>query len=70
MRYRRTPKQKPPIGALRTCTAFLVLPKCINNEVRWLEYATWEERRVELARYVEPGIVIPYTTWRAVGWLD
>lgn len=39
--------KKPQLGDMRTITRFLLFPKRINREVRWLEKATW----VELYRY-------------------
>lgn len=35
--------KKPQIGDRRIVTRFLLFPKRINREVRWLEKATWEE---------------------------
>lgn len=41
MRWQKQPWPKE--GDRRIKTRFLVLPKTINREVRWLEKATWEE---------------------------
>lgn len=35
--------KKPQIGDRRIVTRFLLFPKRINREVRWLEKTTWEE---------------------------
>ena len=43
MRWRRLEQ-----GATRTVTRFLWFPVEIDNETRWLERATWEERIVDL----------------------
>lgn len=38
--------RKPAMGAERVRTAFLLLPKRIGGETRWLETATWVEEWV------------------------
>ena len=42
MRWKKQPHPSP--GDTRMMTAFLLWPKNINNDVRWLERATWEEK--------------------------
>jgi len=49
MRWKRTPHLK--YGTHRTRTAFLWLPKNIHREVRWLQWATWQETFYYTARY-------------------
>jgi len=39
----------PPRGQKRVRRAFLLFPKTINHERRWLEWAEWEE---EIAYFV------------------
>ena len=44
----RWPKQKPwhpsdDCGKTRIKTRFLLIPKCIEDEWRWLEIASWEQ---------------------------
>jgi len=40
------------IGTKRRKTRFLFIPKIINNELRWLEIATYEQKFME-ATYVD-----------------
>ena len=35
-------KQKPTLGNIETVTKFLLFPKCINREWRWLERASYK----------------------------
>ena len=53
----------PEHGDTRVFRKFLFLPKCILNEWRWFEYATYEAR-LEL---INP----PYFTyWVGVRWIN
>jgi hypothetical protein len=45
----------------RARKAFLILPKTINGETRWMEWATWSERD-----YNRPG----YFGWKPLCWED
>lgn len=47
-------------GQIRRNKGFLFFPKEINEEVRWLEYAHWEE--VFDPRY--------HDMWRPIRWID
>lgn len=38
---------RPKPNDKRIRSGFLFLPKCINGEIRWLEFAWWEEMFVE-----------------------
>lgn len=40
-------KKLPEMFDTRTITKFLFFPKTINNELRWLETATWVEAYIE-----------------------
>ena len=42
MRLNSNPK--PKIGTTRTKSKFLILPKKINDQWRWLEKSTWVEK--------------------------
>ena len=44
----------------RTRKAFLILPKTIDGETRWLEWAVWTERN-----YNRPD----YFGWKPVSWV-
>ena len=46
------------IGTRRIKRRFLFFPKEINNEVRWLECAKWEEQYYY------------YLTWIPTRWID
>lgn len=41
MRFK--PKRLPSIGSTRVKSRFLLFPKQIDGECRWLEKATWSE---------------------------
>jgi hypothetical protein len=47
MRWMNKAKQPTPYGARRVRSRFLILPKTLNGETRWLEVAFWEEELVE-----------------------
>jgi len=40
----KTIKKDPKVGDIRIKKAFLLFPKKLQNERRWLEYAAWEQR--------------------------
>lgn len=42
---------KPPIGAFRVKRRFLLMPKAIGNDVRWLEWACWKEKYLDKPLY-------------------
>jgi len=45
MRWKVKPTPKRKEGDTRIRKSFLLIfPKCINNEWRWLEPASWEEK--------------------------
>lgn len=60
---RWTIKKDPEDGDYRTVTKFLFFPKCINDEVRWLEIATFTQRYCTDRFDVEGG---PY--WENICW--
>ena len=37
-------KKHPQLKALRTKRGFLLFPRYIDGEWRWLEFATWQEK--------------------------
>ena len=43
MRFKLFTKPQPEIGVTRVKSKFLLFPKMINHEIRWLEYTTWIE---------------------------
>ena len=43
MRWRKKVLEE---GETRVKRGFLFFPKTINNETRWLEYATWREHTI------------------------
>ena len=58
MRY--TIKEKLPeaeYGAIREVEKFLIFPKIINNEIRWLETVRWKE-------------LFQCGKWYTIKWLD
>ena len=64
MRFISTPIAAPEVGDVREKSAFLIFPKRIGEEIRFLERAVWEE--VYLA-----GIPMDnMARWSAVLWLN
>lgn len=55
------PKQPPRIGDLRLRRGFLLFPRRIGDDVRWLEKAAWRER---YAGYWDSS------GWEAYAWDD
>lgn len=67
MRYTINPSAKK--GDVRVTTKFLLLPRCINREWRWLEKATYSQRMsTKYCRH--HGAVYEYTDWENVDWLE
>ena len=58
MKFKR--KRQPRLGESRTMRKFLLFPKTINSETRWLETATW----VEMYTPGDFGII----SWTDVRW--
>lgn len=54
----------PKLNDKRIRSGFLFLPKCINGETRWLEFAYWEEMYVETDK-----IDYVLEEWVALEWL-
>lgn len=65
---RKSTEYKGPIlGDKRKRKTFLIFPKTINNECRWLEFAEWEEILEHIFMGFEDGNQI---YWRGVKWLN
>ncbi len=54
----RWPDKSNRVGDVRVVQGFLFIPKCIQDEWRWLEYAKWRE------------ICDADVGWRSVCWLE
>jgi hypothetical protein len=63
---RWTSNPNPKEGDLRVRKGFLIFPKCIAGETRWLEYAIWRERFCEPYSY--DAIDLSY--WVGVRWVS
>lgn len=61
MRVKR--KYKP--GNIRIIEKFLIFPKTINGETRWLEKAKIKQR---FEFYID--VVIPLSEWDDIKWVD
>lgn len=60
--------KRPELGKSRVRRRFLLFPKRIGGETRWLELATWKEEvayRVDRQSRVYEG-----WTWKPVCWID
>ena len=53
----------------RICKKFLIFPKTIDNERRWLETAKWEEMYQDNP-FMYPSDGGPYMEWVAIKWID
>lgn len=62
---------KPTFGDERTKTAFLIFPKTIRRETRWLERASWLEIYKKVSFCDEDGLYL-YTggKWLECYWID
>lgn len=65
IKYKPTPK----VGDKRTVSRFLLFPLEINNEIRWLEHATWEEERITIVRFFEV-VAYPEDIWSETRWIN
>ena len=61
MRFIHVEPVEPEVGNVRLQEAFLLLPKRILNETRWLERAVWTEKYLELTSK-EAEVWVP-TDW-------
>jgi hypothetical protein len=61
MRYVISQKKVPQRGDIRMTTRFLYFPKKIGAEIRWWEWAVWEERFDEPSRRLG---------WKETRWLN
>lgn len=72
MRWKNRPaKMSPLIGETRYRSDFLVFPKCIGDNWRWLEYATWEQKLIlvhSFAPEIPPDML--FKSWRNTAWID
>lgn len=53
------------LGNKRIRKGFLLFPKCMGNELRWLEHAKWEQEYVE---YAEDSLRL--YGWYNIKWLS
>lgn len=62
---------EPKIGDERICRQFLLLPKKINNQTRWLERATWLERyKIKLVFIPAINKLGFQRVWNKEKWID
>lgn len=68
MRY----KFKEPIelGTERTITKFLLFPKCIKNEVRWLEVCEFVENYINVNIPTTVGGIAKINKWVVKEWVN
>lgn len=66
------PKPSPREGDTRAKRRFLLIPKIIQRELRWMEWASWEEEATSMVR-LAPGCEVKihytYIKWIAQRWL-
>lgn len=57
------------IGETRIRKAFLIFPRTIHNEMRWLEIVSWEEEfHVSSSSIIDSGGGVGY--WESLRWID
>jgi hypothetical protein len=64
MRFIHSPRR---VGAKRVVISFLILPKTIGDETRWLESAMWTEE-YQLHDVCYDDYTRPWEGWVAVEW--
>jgi hypothetical protein len=66
--YQKEPHKE---GDRRVRTGFLLLPKEIGGEWRWLERCFWEEEYSHGASFEDTcGGCVPVSGWVSVRWVD
>lgn len=69
MRWNSKPRPKKEEGALRVRRRFLLLPKNIQGEWRWLERAQWTEQGELMCGEYIPGVgMFPTFKWVPIAW--
>ena len=63
MKFRISPKTKNRFATTRIKNKFLLFPKIIDGEIRWLCKAKWMETK-------KSGTMEDGPTWEAEIWLD
>lgn len=70
MRFKKESRAALKEGATRVKTAFLWFPKCLREETRWLERATWTQRYRRVHSLVpETSIRLTHLMWCDVDWI-
>jgi len=74
MRWIENKVEQPEYGDKRVTTKFLFLPKKINGQTRWLEFAKYEEvfRAIPRKTIIDHSRVAAYASseWVALRWVD
>lgn len=58
----------PKLGDVRHKARFLLLPKRIGLEWRWLEWTSWVERYKPVIVYLKMGIPSERNQWVPTAW--
>ena len=66
MRYIISPRSRPKTGDTRIRKGFLYFPKIIEIEIRWWEYAEWEETYFE-TNWMEGRW---FGEWKVTQWMN
>lgn len=64
MRWKARPQ--PKIGDVRTIQKFLLLPRCLGREWRWLEVARIHQQRIS---YMNEFFNMKMA-WKNIGWAN
>lgn len=62
-------KPEPKTGDRRHVRQFIIIPKRIGDETRWLERATWAEQYIEYLRASTVGTV-RVRGWVPIEWIN
>jgi hypothetical protein len=66
---RKMLKPEPKLGDIRRVTKFLFLPKVINDELRWLEKATYRQMYEQVLNLSSSGTGLE-NIWYDMSWVD
>ena len=63
-------KKEPQPGGERVLRKFLLFPRCIKGEWRWLEWAGIHQRMLMTTGYLEGVGPVPMLRWVNLAWAD
>ena len=71
MRWKKASQPKNhELGDIKIIWKFLLIPRCLNHEWRWLEYAYIKCKYSRYKKYSYPGTYNIKKGWLAFKWID